>query len=167
MFQIGDSVVYGAHGVCTVVGIEKQKAGGKILEYYILEPSEPINARFFVPVQNPQAVSKLRRLLTKEDIHTFLQSKEACEGTWIDDENDRKQYYKKLIISGDYVALLQMVNGIVSHKKVISAVGKRLHICDENFLRDALRLLNTEFSLALDMEQDEVSNYIRDAVEKW
>ena len=36
MFQLGDKVRYGIHGVCQIVGIESNKIDRKIVEYYVL-----------------------------------------------------------------------------------------------------------------------------------
>ena len=161
MFQCGDQVTYGIHGVCTITDIEKRKSGGKLTEYYVLKPVDQTGATYFVPTQNEVAVSKIRPILTQEQIVNMPHSADMQEDAWIEDENQRKQRYSSLITSGDRAALVRMVHAIYKHKELQAAAGRKLHLCDENFLRDAKRLLGSEFSLVLNIEHDEVGKYVQ------
>ena len=40
MYQTGDFVVYGTHGVCRILTIEERRIDRKTAAYYILEPIE-------------------------------------------------------------------------------------------------------------------------------
>ena len=64
MFRSGDQVLYGIHGVCNIIAVERKKIGGKSAEYYVLEPVDQVGTRFYVPTQNKTAVAKLRPILT-------------------------------------------------------------------------------------------------------
>ena len=44
--------------------------------------------------------------------------------------------------------------------------GRKLHLCDENFMRDAEKLLNAEFSLVLNIAPNEVEGYILSAFDQ-
>ena len=101
MFQIGDMVVYGVHGVCKIVELQTQRVDRKKVEYFVLEPIFQMTSRFFVPSQNEVALSKLRPVLSKEEIEALLLSEESHKENWIEDENQRKLEYKKLIATGD------------------------------------------------------------------
>lgn len=114
MFQIGDRVVYGVHGVCEIVDDRIQIMDRKRIRYYILEPLEQPGARFFVPVENPAALAKLHPLLSKQELDEMLSSDPVRNGIWIQDENQRKLLYRKLIVSGDRVAILAMVHQLIS-----------------------------------------------------
>lgn len=164
MFRCGDQVVYGVHGVCTIVGIEKHTVDRKKLEYYVLCPADRSDARYFVPTQNPAAVSKMRKVLTASELNQLLASEEVRESAWIADENLRKQRYRELISSGDRKELLRMVHTLHNHKKSLLVDGKKFHLCDENFLRDAEKLLSGEFSLVLNMDPLEISSYLAETM---
>lgn len=164
MFQQGSLVVYGMHGVCTIIGLENRTVNKKPVEYYVLEPVKQSDDRYYVPTQNAAAVAKMRPILTKEQLETLLSSPEAAKDAWITDENQRKQCYRELITSGDRAALLSMVKALHIHKNAQLAQGRRLHLCDENFLRDAENLLGGEFSLVLGIAPNEVGAYIRNAI---
>lgn len=160
MYQCGDKVLYGAHGICTILETEVRKIDRKNVEYYVLVPVDQPAARFYIPMHNKVALAKLRPMLTPDQLNALLQSHVQCDLKWIDEENQRKQRYKELITSGDRDALIDMIHLLHIHKKNQLDAGKKFHQCDENFLRDALKLINTEFSLVLNIPADEVEAYI-------
>lgn len=165
MFQVGDKVVYGIHGVCRIVDTEEKTVDRKKVSYFVLEPMEQPEARFYVPMHNEAAVSKLRRIMSAAEIHTLLRSEEARGSAWICDENQRKLRYRSLINSGDRSAMLCMIRTLHQHKSDQEAVGRKLHMCDENFLRDAQKLLGSEFSLVLGIPQDQVGTNIQSVMQ--
>lgn len=160
MFQIGDLVVYGVHGVCRIVELQTQRVDRKKVEYFVLEPVFQMTSRFFVPSQNEVALSKLRPILTKAEIEELVRGEAAHRQCWIEDENQRKQEYKNLIASGDRAGLISMLKALNTHKINQAELGKKFHISDSNFMRDAEKMLYSEFSLVLDMPYDEVEAYI-------
>lgn len=165
MYQIGDCVVYGIHGVCRIIGEEERLVDRRKIPYFVLEPVDQAGALFYVPSRNPAALEKLRKVLTREVLDALLSSDQVREDAWIADENQRKQRYRELISGGDRVALLQMIGSLHRYKKERLAVGRKFHLCDENFLHDAERLLNGEFSVVLGIEPSAVGAYVRSALE--
>ena len=155
VLQVGTQVVYGIHGVCTITGTEIRTVDRKKVEYFVLEPNEQPGACFFVPTHNQVALSKLRPLLTPAELEALLTSADAHKDCWIVDENQRKQ-----INSGDRASLISMIRSLHKHKETQLAAGRKFHLCDENFLRDAQKLLSSEFSLILGIPQTEVGAYI-------
>jgi len=162
----GDQLVYGMHGVCSIVEIEKRTVDRKTVEYYVLEPNEQPGTRFYVPLHNEAAVAKLRPVLSANELNTLLRSQEADKDLWIADENQRKQCYRELIVSGDRHALISMVRTLHKHKQAQLAAGRKFHLCDETFLRDAEKLLNSEFSVILNIAQNQVGDYVQSILEK-
>ncbi len=142
MFQVGDQVVYGIHGVCRILDLEERRIDRKKVSYFVLEPADQSGARFYVPSENPAALAKLRPVLSKSELEQLLSSDEVREDHWISDENARKQRYRELIGSQDRKELLCMINSLHRHKKEQQEAGRKFHLCDENFLRDAEKLLN-------------------------
>lgn len=160
VLQVGTRVVYGIHGVCSIIDVEVRTVDRKKVEYFVLEPIEQPGARFFVPTHNQAALSKLRPLLTTEELEVLLASEATHCDCWIPDENQRKQKYRELINSGDRATLIGMIRSLHRHRQVQLAAGRKFHLCDENFLRDAEKLLSSEFSLILGIPQAEVGAYI-------
>lgn len=164
MFAQGSRVIYGIHGVCTVKGIEERLIDRKKVAYYVLSPEKQPNDRFYIPTENPAAVAKLKPILSKNELDALLCSPEATGDAWIADENQRKQRYRELITSGNRAALISMVKALHMHKDSQLAQGRKMHMCDENFLRDAENLLSGEFSLVLGITPDEVGVYIQNKI---
>lgn len=160
MLQLGSLVVYGIHGVCTIADVEQRTVDRKKVEYFVLTPKDQPQARFYVPTHNQAALSKLRPLLTREALEALFTSEETYKECWIQDENLRKQRYKEMINAGDRAALISMIRSLHKHKESQLAAGRKFHLCDENFLRDAQKLLASEFSMVLGIPQSDVAGYI-------
>lgn len=162
MVESGQWVVYGAHGVCRVVGTEKQLVNRKRTEYLVLEPLSQNESRFYVPTANPTAMAKLKQVLQPEELQQLLGSELIRQDVWIKEENLRKQHYRELISGGDRVALLQMVCTLYRYRDSQMAAGKKFHQCDDNFLRDAEKQLASEIALVLEMTPEAARDYLRE-----
>lgn len=160
MLQVGMQVVYGIHGVCRIIDVEIRTLDRKKVEYFVLEPREQPGARFYVPTHNQTALAKLRPLLTGEELEALLASEDTHRDCWIHEENLRKLKYRELINGGDRAALISMVRALYRHRENQLAAGRKFHLCDENFLRDAQKLLISEFSMVLGIPQSDVRAYI-------
>ena len=154
-------MVYGIHGVCRVAGYEKQLVGRKRTEYLVLEPLNQNESRYYLPTANPTAMGKLKSILSAEEMRALLASDEIRQGNWISDENQRKQHYRDLISGGDRVSVLQTVCALYRYRAEQAAAGRKFHQCDDNFLRDAEKLLSSEIALVLDMTPEEARDYLR------
>ena len=164
MYQPGDQIVYGSHGVCNIVALEIKTIDRKKVEYYVLSPIERNEARFYVPTQNQVAVSKLRPVLTKEELDTMLKDPDVLRDCWIADENRRKLVYREMINSTDRGRLIGMVHTLHLHREQQRKSGRKFHLCDENSLRDAEKLLNEEISLVLNIPVSQVEEYIHKTI---
>ena len=164
MYSVGDHVVYGIHGVCRILCQEERTVDRKKVLYFVLEPLDQPGARFYIPAQNQAALSKLRPVLSRHELDALLASQEVRRDHWVEDENQRKQRYRELINSGDRAGLICMVGSLYRHKEAQAAAGRKFHMCDDNFLRDAEKLLNSEFSLVLQIPASQVQAYILEAL---
>ncbi len=164
MYSIADHVVYGIHGVCRILAMEERTVDRKKVLYYVLEPLDQAGARFYIPAHNEQALKKLQPVLSRQELEALLASQQVRQDCWLADENQRKQRYRELISGGDRAALICMVGSLHRHKQAQAAAGRKFHLCDENFLRDAEKLLNSEFALVLGIPKDQVQAYILEAL---
>ena len=165
MYEVGHLVVYGIHGVCRIVAVEVKTVDRKQIPYFVLEPIEQPGTRYYIPSQNQTALGKIRHLMDRQSLLDML-SADATEEDWIDDENKRKQYYRQIINGVDSSALLRMVHALYRHKSRQETQGRKLHMCDENFLRDAQRVLNAEMSAVLQIPAAEVPAFMRQQLER-
>ena len=166
MIEIGQQVIYGIHGVCSVIGVQQQRSGGKQVEYLILEPMNQTGSRFLIPTHNAAAISKVQKILSWDELDRILHSEEVQRNCWTEDEGKRKLVYRELISSGDRVQLMAMVHTLYMHKSKQSAAGRKVHLCDENFLRDAEKLLCSEIAFVMDMDANAAKQYLRSCLQK-
>lgn len=160
MYEIGQQVLYGTHGVCAVTAVEVMRFGKNKAKYYVLEPLTQPGIQFYIPVENEAAVAKLRRLLNREELLELLHSERVRNYPWIADEGQRKLRYRELIGSGDRMELMGMICALHRHRKEQIAVGRKFHQSDENFLNDAQKLLNAEFAQVFGLEPKNVNAFI-------
>lgn len=161
MFEAGEWVMYGIHGACRIVGTEKRTLNRKCTEYLVLAPRLQSSSRYYLPTDNPAAMAKLRPVLGETEMQALLSSETIRKDVWIAEENQRKQHYRDLMSVGDRVTLLQMVTSLYRYRAAQTASGRKFHQCDENFLRDAEKLLSSEISLVLNLTQEQARDYLR------
>ena len=161
MFQTGDKVIYGMHGVCVITDWEKRIVDGKQVVYLVLEPVGQPGSRFLVPTHNAAAMGKVRPMLSREALEELLSSDNVRTDVWIRDEGQRKQLYRELISCGDRQRLAQMICTLYRCRAVLTDAGKRFHMCDENFLRDAEKILSGEIASTLELPSAEALRYLR------
>lgn len=162
MYQVGELLVYGVHGVCRVLDEEQRTVDRKKVTYQVLEPIGQEGAKFLVPTHNAAAMAKLRPMLKKEELESLLESPGIREEVWIADENRRKQLYRELIGSGDRERLLAMIQLILRHKEEQLAAGRKCHLCDDNFLRDAEKLIIGEISVVMEVNSEAAKTFLRE-----
>jgi len=164
MFQRGDRVIYGIHGVCDVIGVDDQRIDGKTVPYLVLEPIAQPGSRYMVPTHNPAAMGKVKTMLTRQELQQLIQSDQVRRDCWNRDEGQRKQTYRELISSGDREQIMAMVHTLYCHSSEQKAAGRKVHVCDDNFLRDAEKLLISEVSIVMDMDTDLARSYVRNCL---
>lgn len=161
MYQIGQQVLYGVHGVCAIAGIEAKRFGKTRLDYYVLQPVTQPDSKYYIPVDSPAAAEKLKPLLTKDGIRELLHSKDVRRDVWVSDENQRKMRYREMLNRGDRGEILSMIYCLHRKKLEQQRLGRKFHQCDEGFLRDAEKLMTSEFSHVLGMEPSQVGRFIQ------
>lgn len=167
MFQVNDVIIYGTQGVCKIAGTEEKSVSGTKRMYFVLKPVSDKGATIFVPTDNQVVLKKMRRLLTKDEIHALIDSMPKENAVWVTDENARKERYKEVLASGDHLELIKMIKAIYAHKKQREAEGKRLHMSDERFFKDAEQTLYNEFQYVLDIDgKEDLMTYIFARIEK-
>jgi len=164
-FKIGDTIVYGTQGVCKISGTEQKSFGSATMDYYILEPVYSKNSVIYVPTKNEKLLSKMRRVLSSEEIYSLIREMPNQEVIWIEDESKRKEEYKKWLASGDRVNLVRGIKAVYLHWQEVMKSGKKLHIADEKFLKEAEKLLYNEFAMVLNIDPDQVLPFITEQIE--
>jgi len=161
MFQVNDVIIYGSQGVCEITAIEEKVFSGTKKKYFVLKPIADQGSVIYAPTDHALIVKKMRRLLTVSEINALIDAMPKKKTVWIDNVNERKEYFKNLLAGGDHASLIQMIKAIYAHKKEREADGKRLHMIDERFFKDAEQLLYNEFQYVLKLNsKDDLMQYI-------
>lgn len=164
MYQVGETVLYGTEGVCTIAEVREMKVGREKASYYVLQPVHREGATIFVPLQNETLQAKMRRLLSVEDINQLLDYISHEDVEWIDDAAERKTEFHRILTAGDRKELLGMIRTLYLRREMLQSAGKRLRTNDDQMLRDAEKLLNDEFALVLNIKPRDVPEYIRSRI---
>lgn len=160
MFQIHDTVLYGADGVCTITGTEHKAIGGTTATYYVLKPVYNPSSTIFVPTNSKQLLSKMRRILSAAEIREIIRSMPAEDALWIENEAERKARYRTVLASGDRTELVRMIKALYLHQQEQQTKGRKLHLSDERFFKEAEKLLYDEFALVLNIKREQVLPFI-------
>lgn len=167
MYNVGDTVLYGTDGVCTVKEIAVRSFGKEKAEYIVLTPLHQNGAVIYVPTASEALLAKMRRVLSEQEIHALIRgiAEEECTD-WIADENARRAHFKNVLVSGDRRELIRMIKTVYWHGKVQKANGRKLHHSDEAMMKDAEKLLYDEFAYVLGIKPDEVLGFITNTIEQ-
>ncbi len=160
MYKVNDTVIYGTQGVCKIVDISVKDFMGQKREYYVMEPNSNSSTTLFVPTDSEAVLAKMRKILSGEEIHALIMSLPNNEIRWIENENERRERFREIVASGEHKALIQMIKAIWLHKQAREAEGKRLHMSDERFFKEAEQLLYGEFQYVLRISKEELISYI-------
>ena len=162
MLKVGEKVLYGGAGACTVTKTVWRRCGEsqEEREYYVLTPVRDGRTTLYVPVDNAASQAKIRPLLSPEQLTELVRSMPEEEAPWIADEKARQERYKNTLKSGNRRELLVMAKALYLHRKQVKAMGRRLHQTDERLLQEAEKLLCDEFAVVLGMERGQVISYL-------
>lgn len=167
MLKIGEKVLYGSAGACTITDICTKKFGDAgEREYYVLVPVHDSRTTLYVPVDNEALQAKMKKLLSAEELEELIQSMPKEEPVWIVDEKTRQEKYKAMLKSGDRRDLISITKAMYSHRKKMLSMGRKLHMADEKLFREAEKLLCDEFAVVLDINPSEVMPFIINKLEQ-
>lgn len=161
LYKIGDTVLYGTDGVCTVTDITVRTFGKEKAEYIVLTPLYQSGSVIYVPIASESLLAKMRRVLSEGEIRQIVRevAGEECD-EWITDENERRYAFKAVLQSGDRREVIRMIKKIYLHGKMQKENGRKLHHSDEQMMKDAEKLLYDEFAYVLGIKPDEVLSFI-------
>ncbi|MDO4302177.1 MAG: CarD family transcriptional regulator [Clostridia bacterium] len=166
MYKINDTVLYGKYGVCKIDNIAAENFTGKNMEYYCLKPAYSEGTVIYVPRENDRLVSKMKKVLSKEEIDELIFKTKNTELIWYADEKVRKDKYNAILSEGDRGKILQLINALYINKTEREAIGKKMYACDEKIMKEAERLIHEEFAVVLNIKPDEVVDYIVNKIEE-
>ena len=161
MLTVGQTVVYGTQGVCTVKEISMLKLGKTKGEYYALSPIDDPGSTVYVPTANEKLMSKLRPVLTGEEADALTTEAVREPLEWIESDAERKSACDDIVKNGDRKQLMRLVGMLYRRRELLKDQKKHFHNVDAQYLKTAERMLHGELAYALGIAVDDVADYIR------
>lgn len=164
MFQAGDVIVCGTHGVCRVekVGPLSSAVADRDRLYYTLKPLYERGSVVFTPVDNEKMV--IRPVISREEALRLIDGIRDAEALGIEDERKREENYKAALKSCRAEELVKMIKTINARKRSRAARGKKATDADSRYVKLAEDYLYGELAISLDLERDQVKAFIRERI---
>lgn len=160
MFQVDDTVAYGASGICKITAITQQKSGKNVVQYYVLKPVYNQGSTIFVPIGNEALVGKMRQILSSDEILAMIHALPEVEEIWVDNESERQVRFRAILQSGDRARILQVIKSLYLHQTRCREAGRKFRVMDERMLKEAESVLHEEFAHVLGLPKDQIVPFI-------
>jgi len=156
MFAVGEKIVYGENGVCTVDKIAPLAMSGASAGrmYYYLIPLIG-SGTYFAPVDSN---AFMRPVMGREEAEALILSMPGIEPAICNDNrfNHVDAFYKELFKLHTCEALVSVIKGL--HLRMAERKTKSSRV--ESTMKRAKEILHGELSVALGIEINEVEAYI-------
>lgn len=156
MFSVGDKIIYGENGVCTVESIGPLSMAGapKDKLYYYLSPLIG-SGTYFAPVDSG---AYMRPVMSRAEAEALIDAMPGIQPAICNDNrfNHVDTFYKNLFKQHSCEALVSIVKGLRSRMSDRKTKSSRA----EATMKRAKDILHGELSVALDIDVKDVEGYI-------
>lgn len=154
-FQEGDYVVYPAHGVGVIEGIETQTIGGMEISLYAISFKQD-RMRLKIPVAKAQSAG-LRKISSTDRIHDAMQTLQGRARIRRTMWSRRAQEYETKINSGDPVSIAEVLRDLKrSNDDTEQSYSER------QIYQSALERLAREVAAVEDISEDKACQQLED-----
>lgn len=164
MFQVGETVVYGTTGVCTIVSVGPLSMHGvdRKRQYYTLQPLYQEGA-VYVPAEGEKFKS-MRYPLSLEQAQEFLVQIPSIEACPIEQFNykQRTDLFSAAIHENNCASLVAVIKAVEAKKRRFKE--KQQYNADNNFHKRAMNLLCGELAFSLGISLEETRSQVEQAV---
>lgn len=158
MYNVGEMVFYGGHGVCEIEEITSMTVSNEEKQYYRLKSHVQPTLSLFHPVVTDKP--KISKMLTQAEAKEILSVFEQQPSEWIERSIDRAKAHKKVLDSKKHYDIAQMVNTILRKQHEFQQQGKKLYAQDLEIVRTVLAILADEISISLQLDKQQVIDHI-------
>lgn len=164
MYSVGQHVVCGNKGVCTVEDITTLDIAGvdRAKLYYILKPQYISASTVYVPVEN---AASLREVLTREQAQRLVEEMPDIAPLQIVNEKLAEQEYRSCMRSNDSMEWVRVIKTIYARRQKRLQAGRKETAVDGRYFKMAEDSLYGELAVALGMERSQVCTYIEDKLQ--
>lgn len=166
MFEIGDYIIYGNHGVCRVEDIGGLDISGvdESVECYTLQPVFSKSSTLYTPVDNEKVL--MRSVITNEEARELIDEISNISLLRIENDKQREEAYKVALRTHDCTEWLKLIKTLYERKQERLTQGKKLTFTDEKYLGFAQECLYGELSIAMDTDIEEIESIVMEQLEQ-
>lgn len=159
MFNIGDLIIYSAHGICKIDDICEKTVLGITRTYYILHPMENNHhLTISTPVNNDKVV--MLELIHKEEAKEILESFKYLGIKWNDKPNIRLNLYSDIVNTGNRKEIAKVVNTLMRKKIEAELHERKLYEQDRKLLNTTQNILFKELAISLNTTFEEINEMV-------
>ena len=156
MYQVGEKVIYGTTGICTVMEIGPLSMHGvdRHRQYYTLQPLHQ-DGSVYVPVEGEQHLA-IRLPISREAAETLVNRIAEIEPFSMKGLNykQRTDAFSAALHDNDSEHLVQVIKAVVRRKQGFRE--RQQYNADNSFLKKAMNLLTGELAYVLDTPVEEM-----------
>ena len=160
MYQVGEKIIYGGEGVCTVEAVGPLEMAGvkNNKEYYTLAPLYR-EGRIYAPVDTSVF---MRPILSREEAEELVRSIPSIQAVPCGDRNPRLlgEYYQQMLRTRSCVSMVRLIKTAYLKREARQARGSKPGQVDERYMKRAEELLYGELAAALDIPRDKIGGHI-------
>jgi CarD family transcriptional regulator len=165
MFHVGDLIIYSAHGVCQIDDICDKSFSGETRTYYVMHPLEDPKLTINIPTDR-ESITVLS-LIDENDAGKILDSfGEESEIQWVENSNQRAQYFHQIINTGNRKDIIKLVNTLVRKKQEAEMNGKKFGQTDQKVLNSVQKILFVELAIALNTTVEAIEERVADMIQQ-
>lgn len=159
MYQIGSFISYCGQGVCRIDDIRKMNFGKGEQDYLVIAPIVSSGATIYLAADNPKARTKIRPILTKEEIDAILSGVRKERMVWVNDRKARLSQFQQILSQSEPRGLILMAACLQQRKE-----EKGLPSSELDLLHKAENMIDQEFAFVLDLPKQDIRQYILERI---
>lgn len=166
MFGIGEFVVCGSKGVCTVEEVTKLNMPGvnRERDYYVLKPVYNFGTTVYIPVDTGN--ESMRKILSVEEANQLIQAIKDIQPITTANDKLLEQEYRGCLRTNLCEEWVKIIKTTYFRKQRRLQMGRKVTAVDAKYSRIAEDSLYGELAVVLDIPKDKVAGYIAAEIEK-
>ena len=166
MFGIGEYVVCGSKGVCTVEDVTKLDMPGvdEKREYYVLKPIYNISTTVYIPVDAGK--ESMRGVLSAAEANSLIRRIDDIAPIAIANDKMLEQEYRGCMRTNLCEEWVRIIKTTRQRKIKRQEMGRKVTAVDAKYSRIAEDSLFGELAIALGIPKDKVPDYIQKEIGK-
>ena len=164
MYQVGDYLMYGGHGMCKIDEVTIKTFSGKEKMYYVLHPVDHPDLTLFFPVDGD--VSKLKRMVSEDEARKLLEVFKKPAKAWIEKTTERNQRFNAIVQGENRKEIAELMNTLMRRKIELEKEGKKLAMQETKLLQQVSNIVFNELAYSLSTTTENIEEKINNMVLK-